>query len=420
MNCSRFIGVVFGIVCSFIIGITSAWADENNWVESWAAAPDQAGKPLQALTVREVVRTSMGGAKVRIRFSNLYGTGPVSIAAAHVALHASGSAIQPGTDHPLTFGGSPVLTMNKGESVLSDPVNMSVAPLQELAISLYIKTDTGPSTIHGVAMASTYIKNDVDATAAINLDATKTVTSWYFLSDVEVAGNDHSGSIVAVGSSIEDGVGSTMDANRRWPDLLASRLQSGVDNAGLASIGVANSGIAGNRLLRDADDPFRGYSVLHRLDRDVLDKPGVRWVILDIGINDIGASTVLGKADAQASARQIIDGMKELIARAHAKNINVIGATLTPCAGVDFGSGKHSYYSVAGETKRKTINYWIRNAHAFDGVVDFDKILRDPKRLDHINPTFDSGDHLHPNDAGYKAMADAVDLRLFGYKPIVR
>ncbi len=419
MNCSKFIGVVSGIVFSFIFSITFAWAGEDNWVGSWSAAPDQAGRSLNALTVREVIRTSVGGAKERIRFSNLYGTGPVSIAAAHLALHANGSAIQPGTDHLLTFGGSPALTMNKGESALSDPVDMPIAPLQELAISLYIKDDTGPSTIHGVAMASTYVKSGVDATAAINFDPTKTVTSWYFVTDVEVASDDHSGAgaVAAVGSSIEDGVGSTMDANHRWPDLLASRLQS---DTALASIAVVNSGIAGNRLLRDADDPFRGDSVLHRLDRDVLDKPGVRWLMLDIGINDIGASTVLGKANAQASAQQIIDGMKELVARAHAKNINVIGVTLTPCAGVDFGSGKHAYYSLAGEAKRKTVNDWIRNAHAFDGVVDFDKILRNPKRPDHINPAFDSGDHLHPNDVGYKMMADAIDLRLFANEPHVR
>jgi lysophospholipase L1-like esterase len=402
---------LLGLFVASIAAITPACAVADvHWVDTWAAAPDQAGPALQAVTIRQIVRTSVGGASVRIRLSNLYGAGPVSIEAAHLALHATGAATQPGTDRPLTFGGSSTLKMNQGESVVSDPVDIAVAPLQELAISLYFKTSTGPSTIHGVAMASAYVKRGADATAAINFDSAKTTTSRYFLTDVEVAGNDHAGTIAVVGASIEDGVGSTMDANRRWPDLLASRLQS---DAALASIAVVNSGIAGNRLLRDADDPFRGFSALKRLDRDVLDKPGVRWVMLNIGINDIGASTVLGTAKAQASVPQIIDGMKDLIARAHAKHIMVIGATLTPCAGVDFGSGKHSYYSVAGEAKRQTVNDWIRNAHAFDAVVDFDHALRDPAHPDHLLPALDSGDHLHPSDAGHKAMAEAVDLRVF-------
>jgi lysophospholipase L1-like esterase len=413
----KLVPAVFGFLLSLLLGsiaaIAPAWpATEVHWVDTWAAAPDQAGPALQAVTIRQIVRTSVGGSSVRIRLSNVFGAGPMTIGPVHLALHATGAAIQPGSDHALTFNGLPTLTIAKGESALSDPLDISVAPLQELAISLYIKNRTVASTIHGVAMASAYVKRGVDATAAINFDSAKTVTSWYFLTDVEVAGNDHSGAIAVVGASIEDGVGSTMDANRRWPDLLASRLQS---DTALASIATINSGIAGNRLLRDADDPFRGFGVLKRLDRDVLEKPDVHWVILDIGINDIGASTVLGTAKAQASAQQIIDGMKDLIARAHAKNILVIGATLTPCAGVEFGSGKHSYYSVAGEAKRQSVNDWIRNAHAFDAVVDFDQVLRDPIHPDHLLPAFDSGDHLHPSDAGYKAMAEAVDLHVFVY-----
>jgi lysophospholipase L1-like esterase len=410
MNRALFIGAAMGALFNVVLCMTPAWAVEDNWVESWSAAPDQAGPSLKGVTLREVVRTSIGGAKVRIRFSNLYGTGPVSIAAVHLALRANGAAILPGTDHPLTFGGSSTLKMKKGESVLSDPVNMAVAPLQELALSLYFKSATGASTIHGVAMASAYIKRGVDASAAVNFESNKTITNWYFVSDVEVLGSQQAAAVAVVGSSIEDGVGSTMDTNHRWPDFLAYRLQS---DAVLKAFAVINSGIAGNRLLRDADEPFRGLSVLHRLDRDVLSKPGVRWVILDIGLNDIGASTVLGTAKAQASAQQIINGLQEVVSRAHAKNIKVIGATFNPCAGVEFGEGKHTYFSVAGEAKRRAVNDWIRTARAFDAVVDFDQILRDPNRPDHLNPAFDSEDHLHPNDAGYKAMADAVDLRLF-------
>jgi lysophospholipase L1-like esterase len=408
---SAALGILLGVFLGSIAVITSALAAaEVRWVDTWTAAPDQAGPVLQAATIRQVVRTSVGGTSVRIRLSNLFGTGPIVIGPVHLALHATGSAIQPGSDRALTFNGMPTLTIAKGESALSDPVDMPVAALQELAVSIYLPARSGPSTIHGVAMASTYVKRGADATAAINFAAAKTTTSWYFLTDVEVAGNDHSGTVAVVGASIEDGVGSTLDANRRWPDVLASRLQS---DAALASIAVVDSGIAGNRLLRDADDPFRGFGVLKRLDRDVLDKPGVRWAILNIGINDIGASTVLGTAKTQASAQQIIDGMKDLVARAHAKNIKVIGATLTPCAGVEFGSGKHAYYSAAGEAKRQAVNAWIRNAHAFDAVVDFDQVLRDPAHPDRLLPALDSGDHLHPSDAGHKAMAEAVDLHVF-------
>jgi lysophospholipase L1-like esterase len=409
MNSLKFLCVVAGILFGQC-AVASAIAGEAHWVATWSAAPDDTGLPLKNVTLRQIVRTSVGGSKVRLRLSNLYGSGPVSIDAAHLALHAGGAGIQPGSDHVLTFAGASTLTIQPGESVLSDPADITVAPLQELAISLHIRSSGGPATIHGVAMASAYLNGGKDATAAITFKSPKTVTSWYFLTDVEVAGNDASSAIVAFGDSITDGVGSKMDTERRWSGMLASRLQADLV---LHSIAVVNAGIAGNRILHGSDDPFRGDSALMRIDRDALDKPGVHWVIVQMGNNDIGADSVLAKSGARASAQQIIEGLKNLIAQAHAKNIKVIGATLPPFMGTDFGTIKHPYATVDGDRKRQEINAWIRSAHAFDSVVDFDQTLRDPDHPDRINPAFDAGDHLHPNDAGHKAMADTFDLGLF-------
>jgi lysophospholipase L1-like esterase len=407
----NFFTIIRNVAILFFICSTSAWSDnQDHWITTWSAAADQAGPVMQSVTIRQIVRSSAGGVKLRIRLSNIYGTGPVSIAAAHVALHASGSAIKAGTDHAVTFNGMSALKIAKGESALSDPVDMNVAALQELAISLYLPRQSGRSTIHGVGLDNTYIQRGKNDSDAASLPSSKIGTSRYFLTDVDVASSDMAGTIVVLGDSITDGVGSTENTNSRWADVLAVRLQS---EPKLASIAVANSGIAGNRLLQNAADPFRGDSVLVRFDRDALSKSGVRWVILQLGMNDIGAASVLGTPLAQASSRQIIDGMKNLIAQAHVKGINIIGTTLMPNAGVEFGTAKHTYFSAAGEIKRQEVNSWIRGAHAFDAVADFDQVMRDPAHPDRLLESYDSGDHLHPNDAGHKAMAEAIALQLF-------
>jgi lysophospholipase L1-like esterase len=350
--------------------------------------------------VRQVVRTSIGGSGLRIRLSNLYGDGPVTIGPVHVALQASGSSIQPDSDHALTFDRKSTVTIPKGESVLSDTAAMPVASLQELAISIYVTNTSGHSTIHSAGMATAYIV-DGEATADRALSNSEVNGSRFFVTDVEVAATPSARAIVTFGDSITDGTNSTPDTNRRWPDVLASRLQA---NSELASIGVVNAGISGNRILNDG----AGVSALKRFDRDALSKPNVYWIIFLEGINDIGWAGQATTPSEIVSAQQIIDGMKTLIARAHAKGIKIYGATLTP-----FGGMQWPYHSASGEQKRQAINAWIRSSGAFDAVIDFDKTVRDPAQPNRFLPAYDSGDHLHPSDAGYKAMADSIDLHLF-------
>jgi lysophospholipase L1-like esterase len=250
-------------------------------------------------------------------------------------------------------------------------------------------------------MATTYITDSGDETSGATLADAEELHSRLFLTDVEVEAVAPAQTIVAFGDSITDGHQSTHDANHRWPDLLAARLQAA---PGTASIAVVNSGISGNRILHDNLGP----SALSRFDRDALEKTGVRWIVLLEGINDIGASSQPPTPQDDVSASQIIDGLRTLIARAHAKGIKIYGATLTP-----FAVAEWPYYTPEGEVKRQAVNAWIRSSGAFDAVIDFDKITRDPAHPTRFLPAYDSGDHLHPSDAGYKAMADAVDLGLF-------
>ena len=404
-----------GIWLCSLAALTPAWSttgipqvDNMHWTDAWTASPDSAGPPLGATTVRQIIRTGIGGSSVRIRLSNLFGTAPVTIGPIHVAEHAGGSAIKSGTDHLVTFSGKPSVTIAKGGDVLSDPVSLLVAPLSELAVSMYLPKRTGASTFHGVGNQTAFITLTGDATAATRLPSGEVTSSRIFLTDVEVAGDTAAQTIVAMGDSITDGVGSTQDRNSRWPDALASRLQA---NPALASIAVVDAGIAGNRILRDGAIPFVGPSALARLDRDALNKPGVHWLLLMEGINDITAGDMLATPRDTVSTQQIIDGMKTLIGRAHKKGIKIYGVTLTPYGGVEW-----PFHSAAGEAKRQVVNAWIRQAGAFDAVIDFDQVLRDPAHTDRLLTAFDSGDHLHPNDAGHKAMAAAIDLRLFALR----
>ena len=391
-----------GLLLCFAVAEVFAGTGANvHWVDTWGAPPDTAGPPLKAQTVREVIRTSIGGSGLRIRLSNLNGTGPVTIGPVHVALSTGESAIQPGSDHAVKFDGKSTVTIAKGQSVLSDAVAMRVAPLQSLAVSMYLPTDTGASTLHATGIATTYLNENGDATASAALPNSEVVSSRFFLTDVEVDANPSARTFVAFGDSITDGMNSTPDTNRRWPDVFASRLQA---DPALAFIAVVNSGISGNRILNDGLGP----NALSRFDRDALSKPDVKWILLLEGINDIGAAGQAQAPKDDVSAQQIIDGMKTLVARAHAKGIKVWGATLTPFGGVEW-----PYHTATAEAKRQAVNSWIRTSGAFDAVVDFDKLVRDPAHPDRFLPAFDSGDHLHPSDAGYKAMANSIDLSLF-------
>jgi lysophospholipase L1-like esterase len=377
---------------------------EPAWVAAWGAPPDSPGRSLSSKTVRQIARLSIGGSRIRVRLSNLFGTGPLSIGAVRVAVHAGQSAIQRGTDREVTFAAQSGVTIPSGADALSDPIEFPVTALTQLAVSIHVRDDGGTSTVHNTGWQTAYIATG-DATAAVDLSDAETDDSRYFLTDIDVAAAD-ARTLVILGDSITDGVGSTIDGNHRWPDVLATRLQS---DPSLASVAVLNAGVSGNRILNHGKRPFIGPSSLSRFDRDVLDKPGVRFVILLQGSNDISAADMLTTPEDQVSAQQIIEGMKTLIARAHAKGIRIYGATLLPREGV----GKPFVNTEAGRTKRRAVNDWIRTSGAFDAVIDFERVMTDPDRPGHLRPAFDSGDHLHPNDAGYAAMARAIDLRLF-------
>jgi lysophospholipase L1-like esterase len=402
MTRSTFARAALALFIGALLGATPA-RSADRWVAAWAAVPDQAGPPVDSVTLRQVVRPSIGGSRLRIRFSNRYGEAPVTIGPVHVAKAGAGSEIREGTGRTVTFGGKSTLTLAGGAEALSDPIPLPVAALEDLAVSLYLPTGANRPTLHGVAMQTAFIAAG-DATSAAMFPTAKTDDSRYFLTDVEVEARAEARALIVVGDSITDGVRSTMDANRRWPDALALRLQA---DPALASIAVVNAGIAGNRLLNDASAPFVGPSTLSRFDRDALDKPGARWVLLLQGGNDISAANVLSTSKDQVSAQQVIDGMKALIVRAHARGLKIWGGTLLPNEGV-----KGGFWSAAGEEKRLAVNGWIRTSGAFDAVVDFDHATRDPGQPARLLPAFDSGDHLHPNDAGYAAMAAAVDLGL--------
>ncbi len=377
------------------------------WTGAWGASssgpPPEAGlQVFNNQTVRLIVHTGIGGNRVRIRVSNEIGSVPLRIGAAHIGLRAGGSDVAPGSGRALTFGGQAAVTIPPGAPVLSDPVELNIPPLSDLAVSLYLPGTAPATTVHALASQTSYVSLPGDFTAAASLPVQRTIALWPFLTgvDVQAAGP----AIVTLGDSITDGTRSTPDANRRWPDLLAQRLQTVRDpikgiNARLA---VVNRGIDGNRLLSNAPNPLSGRSALERFDRDVLATPGVRYLTVLIGINDIGNSS----ATNPVTLEDLVAGYRQLIARARAKGISVIGATLLPFEGA-------GYYSLEKEGLRQAVNAWIRNHDEFDGVIDFDRVMRDPARLARLLPAYDSGDHLHPNDLGYQAMANEVPLTLF-------
>jgi lysophospholipase L1-like esterase len=379
------------------------------WVGTWGVAP--AGPPAPAnvialtdQTLRLVVHTSIGGSRVRIRLSNQLGTTALRIGAAHIGVRAEGASVAPGTDRVLTFSGNPGIVIPPGAPVLSDPVDLHVAPLSDLAISLYLPGASAATTIHGRGLQTHYISQPGDFTGAATLPVASTIKMLPFLTSVDVQGGTGSAAIVAFGDSITDGNNSTVDANRRWPDWLARRLQTTRDPVGLnARLGVVNRGISGNRLLSNTPEEWlAGRSIQERFDRDVLATSGVRYMTLMIGINDIGNSS----PEAPVTVGDLIAGYKQVIARARAAGIAVYGATMTPFEGA-------GYYSVENEAVRQAANSWIRSRDAFDAVIDFDRALRDPANPGRLLPAYDSGDHLHPSDMGYEAMANAVPLGLF-------
>jgi lysophospholipase L1-like esterase len=343
-----------------------------------------------------VVRASVGGRRLRVQLSNAYGAAPVKIGGAHIALRDKESAIVPASDRALAFSGKPGFTIPPGAEIFSDPVDLEVPKLGELAVSVYIPGEVTAATTHLTGLHTTYIAKG-DAMSAPALTDSSTSLSWYWVSGVDVMAPAAASTIVAFGDSITDGATSTPNTDSSWPSQLAVRLAAAKSTANVA---IVNHGISGNRVLSDG----AGVSALARFDRDVISQPGVKWVIVMEGINDIGIGA-RAAAD-PITADVLIAAHKQLIERAHMHGIKAIGATLTPFAGA-------TYYSEEGEAIRVALNQWIRTGNGYDAVIDFDAVTRDPANPKQIRADYNIRDHLHPNDAGYKAMAESIDLALF-------
>ena len=378
------------------------------WVATWGTSPSTPGRFGQAAaagsafenrTLRQVVHVSVGGDSVRVRLSNRHGSVPLEVGAVHIASRRDGARIDRASDRTLTFGTEASITIPVGAYVLSDPVDFEVLPTTDLVISIYFPSDTGTPTSHGSAIQTNYISALGNHAATEQLPDAETTQSWFFLTAVEVKPSDRTGVVVTLGNSITDGTQSTVDANSRWPDHLASRLAA----RGSGTLGVVNAGIAGNRVLHDLGG--FGVNTLARLDLDVLSVPGVTHVVFLQGINDVGMGGTLAPRAEVVSADEIIAGHRQLIARVRARGLKIYGATLTPFEGA-------FYYTEEGEAKRQVVNNWIRTSGAYDAVIDFDAATRDPAQPSRFRPGF-SQDNLHPNDGGYRAMADAIDLSLF-------
>jgi lysophospholipase L1-like esterase len=381
---------------SAVVAVNAA-EQPGPWVGTWEAAQVRAAKigPSETgftdQTVRDVVHLSVGGMDLRIRISDVFGTGPLHINDVRVALSAGGARTMPGTSRQVTFDGKYQVTIPAGYREFSDPVHMRVRNGQSLAISIFFRHASGPATWHPAAITKSYYSTPGNHSAATSgADFPYSVGAWYFLDGVDVVNPSVYGAVVTLGPSTTDGIGSTVGANERYPDDLARHL------LGLAAglrLSVLNAGISGNQLLTNGTTS--GQSALERFNRDVLEQSGVRVVIVWEGTNDIG-----DHADMRAS--RLIAGYLRLIAEAHARGVAVVGATLQPDEGA-------RYYSVHGNEVREQVNRWIRTGGAFDGVADFDAVLRDPASALELRPAYDSGDHLHPNDAGYLAIADSIN-----------
>ena len=438
----RTLALALFAVASVLLAAPAVTAAQGRWVGTWATGPVAVEPPppevqaeevpapaprtpvrVRNQTIRQVVRTSIGGSQVRVAVTNLFGTEPLEVGAAHVAPRAGGEAIGGGAH--LTFGDHPSVTIEAGSTVLSDAVALAVAPLSDLVVDLYLPGDTwgstSPATRHITGLSTTYVSVPGNHVGAEQFDDDRDTQQWFYLSRVDVWTETATGAIVAMGDSITDGTRSTVDANRRWPDFLARRLAA---EHGDAAPGVLNVGIRGNRVLSDnaglgilrragrAAPPDTGAppnpnalfgpSGLSRFDRDVLLQPGATHVIVLETTNDIG----MAFDDPWPSVDDLIAGHRTLIQRAHARGLTVYGGTLLPFEGA-------FWWTEAGEAKRQALNAWIRTSGAYDGVIDFDAAVRDPDQPTRFRWDLHGGDWLHPSDAGYLAMANAIDLSLF-------
>jgi lysophospholipase L1-like esterase len=390
----------------------------NHWVSAWTTAlhapnpmPGIAAEPaIKDKTIRMIVRPSIGGQRLRVRFSNEFGSASMPIASAHIALTAEGSKIQAATDRALTFGGSPKITIPAGAPAFSDPVDIAVKPFAEVSVSIYLPGPAPASSIREQALHDSYVSGPGDLTSKPELQGAETKQTWYFMSGIDMWAPAGNAAIVAFGDSITQGYGAKSATYIDYPSQLAQQLAA----HGTTTLAVVNQGISGNRILHDV----AGTNALARFDRDVLSLPGVTHMIVMEGINDItfphiklpganaGGNTNDGPFKSQfVSADELIVGLQQIIARAHAHGIKVYGSTIMPCEGVNT-------YTEEGEAIRLAVNKWIRTSHAFDAVIDFDQLIRDPNHPAKMRAEYDSGDHVHPGASGYKAMADYVPLEL--------
>ena len=409
---------LLGGIAAFAVAVPvlSQSNSTDRWVATWAtalvarplppAAPPAGATPrppapttVQNQTLRQIVHTSIGGNRVRVVLSNAFGNAPLEVGGAAIAPRAQGAAVQGDASHVLTFAGRKTATILQGAVLVSDAVDMTVAPVSDLAVDLYLPGDVGigpsPATTHNGASQTSYVSATGNHVGMASLPVDKETGAWFALARVEVVAAPDTRAVVAFGDSITDGARSTLNMNARWPDTLARRL---AEQKRGPKVAVLNAGISGNRVLGDG----AGISALARFDKDVLMQSGVTHVIVMEGINDIGVA----RANASPSADDLIAGHRQLIARAHARGLKIYGATLTPFEGA-------GYYTPEGEAKRQALNNWIRTSGEYDGVIDFDAVTRDPASPGKFAAFADSGDHLHPGDAGYKAMGDAVELALF-------
>jgi lysophospholipase L1-like esterase len=380
------------------------------WVNAWQGSPTAGGTfshancpadtGLKDQTVRNIVFLSAGGNELRVRVSNAFGAQPLQVGAASVGVQERGAATVQGSLRKVHFSGRTSILVPAGGEALSDPVRLHVAALQRLAVNVYLPAATGPATQHNNSRETNYLASGNQTSSTRGAAFTAKIGCWMFASGVDVRPDrDVRGTVVALGDSITDGDQSSIDADQRYPDHLARRLQA----VHGPTLSVSNAGIGGNELLRNRVPELFGVSAPARLPRDVLTQAGAREVILLEGINDIGAES--------ATAEQLIQADQLIIAQVHAAGLRIYGATLVPFAGSNAQYGGN-YGTPAGERERQALNHWIRTSGAFDAVFDFDRALRDPGDPTRLLPAYDSGDHLHPSDAGYRAMAVAVDLRV--------
>ena len=408
---------IFSIVILFICTAASLSARNQKlqiWIVSWATS-QQIPEPHDALpaddlrdaTVRQIFHLSAGGPALRVRVANAFGTDALHLTTVHIAkpMNPASAAIDPATDRALTFAGLPDVTVPPGAEFVSDPIVYPVSALSDLAVTFHLDIPPAVETGHPGSRATSYFVHG-NLVAAADLPEAKHVDHWYQISAVDVLADSKAASVVVLGDSITDGHGATTNGNDRWTDVLASRLQVSKDTR---DIGVSNQGIGGNHLLTDGLGP----NALARFDRDVLAQAGVRWLIVFEGVNDLGGLAREGEVTQAAHAERVhrvVAAYEQIIIRAHAHGIRVIGATITPYVGSDY-----YHPSPLSEADRQAVNQWIRSEGHFDAVLDFDSVVRDARQPDRLRTTYDCGDHLHPGPAGYKAMGDSIPLSLFAH-----